>query len=154
LQKQAGMNKKTLIVSALVWCSLMFPALLLASGCIELGCTLADCSDQASIVLHRLEADQSYEVEIEADDGTIVTCTIDDSGETGIDCSNTLSYYRQLDRAHIALLGAPERVAVTVRQGETVLHQEEVTPSYDEFAPNGETCGPVCRQAEAHVVLL
>jgi hypothetical protein len=154
LQKQAGMNKKTLVVSALVWCSLMFPALLLASGCIELGCTLAGCEDQVNVVIHRIQADQSYEVEIEADSGTVVKCTIDDSLDTGIACSdNVLLYGRQLDRAEITLFEAPERVAVTVRQSETVLVQEEVTPSYAEVAPNGETCGPVCRQAEAHVVL-
>jgi hypothetical protein len=151
------MHKKTLIVSALVWCSLMFPALLLASGCIELGCTLAGCEDQVNIVIHRIQADQSYEAEIESEDGTIIKCTIDDSLETGIVCGdnsdNVLLYGRQLDRAEITLFGAPERVAVTVWQSDTVLLQEEVTPSYEEFAPNGETCGPVCRQADAHVVL-
>ena len=147
------MNKKTQIVSALIWGSLMVPALLLASGCIELGCTLAHCEDQSTIVIHKIQDDQVYEVAIETGEATI-QCTIDKSLEFGITCDGNVLYSnRQLDTADIAIHGAPGQIIVTVWQDGTMIAQDELMPDYDEFAPNGESCGPVCRQATTHVVL-
>lgn len=140
---------------AFVWGSMMAPSLLLASGCTGLGvgCTEVGCDDQASISIRGIEANQSYAVEIETDDGTI-QCTIDTSDEMRITCDdNNLFYGSQMDTAYIYLTGTPDRVAITVRQNGTVITQDEVRPDYDQVAPNGEACGPICMQTEIPIEL-
>jgi hypothetical protein len=82
--QQGRMTTKTRIITALLWSSLMAPAIVLASGCNWLGlsCTQVGCDDQVSVSLRGLEADQFYEVEIATEDD-IILCTIDTSVEPG-----------------------------------------------------------------------
>lgn len=131
------------IIAILAWRCLISTTLL-ANGC---GCTQAACEDGANISIRGLEIDQLYEVEVETEIDTIL-CTIDTSGQTLITCDKALFYFSQMDGAYIGLQGTPDRVAITVRQNGDVIAEDEVSPNYDEVAPNGELCGPVCDHAE------
>jgi hypothetical protein len=148
------MTTKTRIIMALIWSSLMAPAILLASGCNRLGlsCTQVGCNDQVSVSLRGLEADQFYEVEIATADD-IILCTIDTSVQMSVTCDDVLFYSIDRGTASIALIGTPDSVAITVQESGTVIAQEEVRPDYDEVAPNGRACGPICEQAEIPVEL-
>lgn len=136
------------IIAILAW-SCLIPATLLASGC---GCTQAGCEDGASISIRGFETNQLYEVEIETEIESIL-CTIDTNGETLITCDKAQYFFSEANDALIGLHGTPDRVAITVRQNGDVIAEDEVNPDYDEVAPNGEFCGPVCQHAEIPFVL-
>jgi hypothetical protein len=152
------MMKKANIVLALVCGSLMASAMLLATGCSQLGlaCTQIACHDQVLISIHGLEANQLYEAEIETADQTI-RCTIDTGEDTHEDmrmsCDNVLLYFSQPGEASITLASTPDSVAITILQNGTVITQDVVAPDYHEVAPNGEACGPICDQAEISLAL-
>jgi hypothetical protein len=145
------MKKTQILFGAVVWGFLIVPAILLASGCDRFGlvCTQIGCDDGVNISIRGLEVNQSYEVDLETADETI-KCTIDMSEDTTDDarmtCDRSLFYFSRMDGAHIELAGTPERVAITVRQNGAMIVQDEVAPEYQEFAPNGEACGPICLQ--------
>lgn len=42
----------------------------------------------------------------------------------------------------------PQRIELEITRDGNVVAAESFTPEYTEFAPNGEECGPVCRNAE------
>ena len=132
----------------------MAPAILIASGCTSLGlnCTQVGCEDQVSVSLRGLEADRFYEVEITTEDD-IILCTIDTGVEMSVTCDDVLYYDIDRGTAFIALSGAPDSVAITVQESGTVIAQEEVRHDYDETAPNGRACGPICLRAEIPVEL-
>jgi hypothetical protein len=146
------------VSSAVLWGSLMAPAMLLASGCngFGLACTQIGCDDGVSVLIRGLELNQSYEVDVATADA-IIKCTIDtDDAATQqmrMQCDQSLFYFSQMDDAHIEVANTPERVEITVRQNGTMILQDEVTPDYDEVAPNGEACGPICLHAEVPVQL-
>jgi hypothetical protein len=159
IAQQVRMLKTTRVLSIGIWCSLMVPAVLLASGCTMLGlnCTEVGCLYGATIAIRGLEANQSYEVNVETTNETI-KCTIDTrqdmDGFVQMSCGDDVpSYFSQVDSAQISLDDTPDRVAITVRQNGAVVAQDDVTPVYQRSAPNGEACGPVCHHAEIPVEL-
>lgn len=115
-------------------------------------CSLISCDDMATVRLAGLEIDQVYEVTVETADQRR-DCTIRTTDELRITCDGNTFYGSLADDARIQLDGTPERVAVTVRQGDTVLAEHELTPTYEEVAPNGPFCTPVCQQAELVIEL-
>lgn len=47
----------------------------------------------------------------------------------------------------------PRMVAVLVRHQAAVVAEHSVQLTYDDFAPNGRECGPVCQRAESELPL-
>lgn len=146
--------KQSKLVKALVWGSLLAPSILLAAGCTWLGlaCTQVACYDEATVTIVGLTTDQLYKIELETEDG-VVGCAMTPGAAQGITCNGSIFYGREQDEAWISIEGTPERIAVTVWQGDVVIHQEETEPDYDKNAPNGEACGPVCLSGDAIVEL-
>ncbi|HXS17017.1 MAG TPA: hypothetical protein VN764_07505, partial [Polyangiaceae bacterium] len=54
---------------------------------------------------------------------------------------------------YFSIQAAPDTVTIHVGRDGAVLADEELTPVYDEFQPNGEGCSPVCRQGEVELEL-
>jgi hypothetical protein len=53
----------------------------------------------------------------------------------------------------VGVPGTPAELGVAVSRDESVLLERSVALSYVELRPNGEGCGPVCRQASAELAL-
>ena len=110
-------------------------------------CTEIGCNDQVSIWLRGLEAGHAYEVTIESTDDS-VHCSIDTSEGLRGRCGNEEFYTDFRDDTPIAFQGAPESLTITVRQDGAVIAQDTIMPAYQELAPNGRECGPICLQDE------
>lgn|SRR5690348_4162847 len=54
---------------------------------------------------------------------------------------------------HWGIEGTPEAVTIQVERDGVVLADEDFSPEYEKFRPNGDGCSPVCRQAEVTVEL-
>ncbi len=53
----------------------------------------------------------------------------------------------------IQISGEPQRVKLTISLGDQPLHSAELTPSYTTSQPNGEGCGPICRNAAGEIAV-
>jgi hypothetical protein len=150
------MRNKTTVMIALASASLAFLAVVLASGCTWLGlvCTQIGCDDEVSVSIRGLETDQFYDVELDTGTQTI-HCTIDTSQSSymRIQCVDDLYSYSQRDEASIHIAGTPDSVAITILKNGTVIAEDVVRPEYDEVAPNGRACGPICVQARIPIEL-
>jgi hypothetical protein len=149
------MMKKTRLLSAVLWASLMTPALVLASGC-QLGCTQAGCASGVSIDIQGLEPDQAYNVNVETPDESIkcnIPAGVDMDGFRSMICDDATILFSDEYGALLELQDTPARVEVTVRQGEAVVAHQDVEPTYRRSAPNGEQCGPICHHADIPVEL-
>jgi hypothetical protein len=149
------MMKKTRVFSAVLWASLLTPAALLASGC-QIGCTQAGCLAGVTIDINGFESDQAYSLDIETPDETI-KCTlpagVDMNGTRSMQCDDLTIIFTEEYGALIDIEDNPDRVEITVRQGDTVVAEHDVEPTYRRSAPNGESCGPICHHADIPVQL-
>jgi hypothetical protein len=110
-----------------------------------------------SIRIQGFKLDQAYSLDIETPDEAI-KCTlpagVDMNGIRKMQCNNsTLIVVTEEHGASLDIEDNPNRVEITVRQGDTVVAQEDVEPTYLRSAPNGEACGPICHHAEIPVQL-
>lgn len=71
------------------------------------------------------------------------TCQ-ESSNDAGVSINCTGSGRFQLV---LTVSGIPARFGATVKSGEVLLGQRTFEPVYDRVQPNGEGCGPICRQA-------
>lgn len=143
------MMKKTHLLVVLVCGALMGLGAVLASGCLGLpglACTQIGCIDEASIWLRGLEPDHAYEITVETGDESS-HCTIDTSEGLSMTCDGSTFYSSRLDEARIGIPETPESLAITVWQDGAMIAQDVVMPEYQELAPNGRECGPICLQA-------
>lgn len=149
------MMKKTRVLSAVLWASVLTPAVFLASGC-QIGCTQAGCLDGVTIEIDDFEPDQAYSVDIETSN-EIIKCTlpagVDMDGIRNMQCDDSTISFTQQYGARIDIYDNPDRVTVTVSQEDTVVVKHDVEPLYNRSAPNGEFCGPVCHHANIVVPL-
>jgi len=155
-------------------------AVMSASGCNALskGCTLIGCQDSFGATVRSADGSfpsGAHRVEALAD-GTSLTCTFvypDQGASTHLcdaldvivwpetTCTDTMmdgavshscepipgKFYES-----IALPGTPGQVHVWQYVDDTAVLDAAVAPSYQEFAPNGRECGPICRQATASLM--
>ncbi len=152
-----------------------------ASGCDALskGCTLIGCQDSFGATVRSADGSfpsGAHRVEVLAD-GTSLTCTFvyPSTSASSQLCDANLSVMvwpettctdTMMDGAvshscepipgkfyeSIALPGTPGQVHVWQYVDDTAVLDAALAPSYQEFAPNGRECGPICRQATASLM--
>lgn len=157
------------VISAIFSASLLSPVALFASGCqsegevqplasdCTLDCSLAGCPPGVSIRMQGFELDQAYSVDIKTAEET-VQCTlpagVDEYGVRSMKCNNMTSIAVSEEHGTpFEIRDNPIRVEITIRQGDTVVVQEDIEPTYLRSAPNGEACGPICHSAEISIQL-
>lgn len=148
-----------------------------AGGCDSRVCTLIGCSDGFSANVRSADGNFPsgvHRVEVLVD-GASLTCTFvypndGTSSQKMCDadlsvtvwsettCSETMMVSYPCDPIpgkfyeSIALPGTPGQVHVWQYVDDTAVLDAAVAPSYQEFAPNGRECGPICRQATASLM--
>jgi hypothetical protein len=138
--------------------TLAFAAVL---GCAEAEkndtCSEADCIDGIDISLVRDDwAPGSYVVELDMD-GTDVECTATVPSDVSESCSDDdveLITGPNGEIIAVEIMSAQaETVTIQVLQDGVSIGSADIQPEYQQIAPNGEECGPICSFAMAEVVL-
>jgi hypothetical protein len=150
-----------------------------ASGCniLSKGCTLVGCEDSFTANVRRADSSfpaGAHRIEVLAD-SAIRTCTFTypfampgDNPNCGLDlrvmvwpettCTDTTDggvVTHQCDTIPtrlyelITIPGTPGQVHVSQSVDDTTILDVAAAPSYQDVAPNGRECGPICRQATA-----
>jgi hypothetical protein len=134
--------------------------LVLAGGCDVLpgkSCTLMGCSSMLAVVLTpegEALADGAWEVEVTQEDGSTELCSFELEGGVLAPASCSVFGSEGSPSLQVDFAAGEGSVGVEVRHEGEVVHTEDFSPSYEEVAPNGPGCGPVCRQAAVEVELL
>jgi hypothetical protein len=123
-----------------------------STGCTEIGCT-----EGLGVIIH--PAGSSFppgDYQIEATlDGTANVCTftIDSAGAVANQQCDV--FFLALTASNLLMIGYPAAATLdlSIRIDDVEVHADQITPSYTQFAPNGEDCPPTCAQAEIDVQL-
>lgn len=134
----------------------LFVPLLLAPGvaCLETKLCLEEegCVNQASITVRRADGATPPMGVVMDVDGRRVTCQVPPRAAGGVICDDNAVQVQHREVAGgrfeqvVTLPGTPQRVAVTLMAGTTVVAQRDFQLVYMEIRPNGEHCEPVCKQ--------
>ncbi len=123
-----------------------------------LDCTQIGCTDGLEIEVSPTFSTQAEYGAVIVADGETITCTavlpLPSDGGSSCDAEGVWwgTSGSALDESEHMLLGwylpsGPAEVSISVtRDGEEVL-SAELVPEYEELAPNGEDCGPICTWA-------
>jgi hypothetical protein len=111
-------------------------------------CTQIACSDQLVVELRRAGKPTAFGITVMYE-GQTVTCPPPGPLQART-CNEAISSTVPTDDGALQLVeirGTPVVVDMEVRDGNLVVAQRRITPSYERRQPNGPRCPPVCRQA-------
>ena len=74
------------------------------------------------------------------------------SSETGLDCNGGSGWLGPSD-LQVLLTTTPKVLAIELERDGAAILEEESTPSYTEYKPNGPDCGPSCRGGSVELVV-
>lgn len=141
--------------------ALLIPLLLPSLGCDSEDCTLIGCESEASLVVSManedpLEGDLEFLIELD-DAAFAVECAADSDGcgsPEGASTSFRVVVRRGISGATLTLAADdPDDMPTdfrlqVVRDGVPIL-DEAGAFDYSTYEPNGPSCGPTCREADA-----
>jgi hypothetical protein len=118
-------------------------------------CTLMGCSDALSVVLTPEEAlaDGAWEVEVIQEDGSSELCAFEIEGGVVGQAPCEAFGTEGSPTVQVDFPAGEGGVTVEVRHEGELIHTEDFAPEYEELAPNGPECGPICRRAAVEVLL-
>ena len=133
---------------------------LISCGDIVEYCTEMGCIDGFQMTLEPpITTHASYIFTVTLD-GETITCEyalpfVEEGGEYGscdgegvwLTISGTALDASQHSIPEIYIPSNPSEVSIEITKDEEVLVRETVAPEYEEFAPNGKDCGPICYSA-------
>lgn len=140
-------------VSIVYWCGLVCIG---AVGCSDSECTEATCVDAMTVNVEAATGaflNGAYAISANAGNG-VTQCTIV-FGEDGVQDSCGAGFFITETRAMFSLTfpGTPDSVVFSVARGDSLLGDTVFVPVYDEIAPNGRECGPICLVATGDLVI-
>lgn len=125
---------------------------LLLPGCIGKSCTEVGCLDGANLE-YRSAGLAPGRFIVRVQQGTTTLLDVDCALSLEKGCTDPArpdhAVYLEPSALTILLVTAAPSVHVKIAREGTVLVDKDVTVAYSTYAPNGESCGPVCSSGKA-----
>lgn len=121
-------------------------------GCIGKSCTEVGCYDAANLE-YRSSALTAGRFAVRVQQGTTTLLDVDCALTTAKGCSDAAhpdnAIYLDPSALTVLVGTAAPSLHVRIARDGVVLVDKDVTVSYSTFAPNGESCGPICSSGKA-----
>lgn len=125
---------------------------LLTPGCVGKSCTEMGCLDGANLE-YRAGSLSAGRYAVRVQQGATTLLDVDCALTLEKGCTDAAhpdnAVYLDPSSLTILLVTAAPSVRVRIAREGTVLVDKDVTISYSTYAPNGESCGPVCSSGKA-----